>query len=131
MRCRLAPRESSPRWLLLATPVAAIAATLACGLLAGGAVGISQAAAIDAFFLAPVRDWYGLSELLVKAAPLALIASGFGSSSGLWSSLEFSIVYFSTGATGGFSIKTTPNKEIFRHMLDDFNRRRAREPQNF
>ncbi len=76
MRCRLAPRESSPRWLLLATPVAAIAATLACGLLAGGAVGISPAAAIDAFFLAPVRDWYGLSELLVKAAPLALIASG-------------------------------------------------------
>ena len=76
MQYRLVPRNTQPRTLVLAAPLLAIAATLVCGLLAASLAGIGASAVLEAFFVAPVSDHYGVGELLIKAAPLALIALG-------------------------------------------------------
>lgn len=76
MRLRLASRPAPSRAMLVASPLLAAALTLAAGLLLFLGLGHRPGAALHTFFVAPVSSWNGLAELLLKAAPLVLIAQG-------------------------------------------------------
>jgi simple sugar transport system permease protein len=67
--------EPSPvaRWL---SPLAAALATLAVGFVLFSLLGKDPVEAFNAFFVKPVDSLYGVGELLLKASPLMLIATG-------------------------------------------------------
>ncbi len=86
MRLELEPRPSpSPLWRVLA-PLSAVASTTLAGLVLFSVLGVAPGRALYAFFLTPLTSLWGVSELLVKAAPLALIALGLapGFRAGVW-----------------------------------------------
>lgn len=86
MRLELEPRpQPSGLWWILA-PVVSVALTAFCGLVLFLALGAEPGRALWAFFIAPLTSLWGVSELLVKAAPLALIALGLapGFRAGVW-----------------------------------------------
>ena len=58
------------------TPVLAIFLTLIGGAIIFYVLGFNPIEALKFFFITPISDLYGLSELLVKATPLCLIAIG-------------------------------------------------------
>ncbi len=60
-------------WL---APLAAIAATVACGFVLFALLGRDPLHALHAFFVAPLATRYGVGEWLLKASPLALIGTG-------------------------------------------------------
>lgn len=62
--------------MLLASPLLALLLTLITGALLFALLDRPPLASLHAFFIAPLRDWYGISELLIKAAPLILCAAG-------------------------------------------------------
>ena len=58
------------------TPILAIFLTLIGGAIIFYVLGFNPIEALKFFFVTPISDLYGLSELLVKATPLCLIAIG-------------------------------------------------------
>ncbi|MDB5730961.1 MAG: transporter permease [Variovorax sp.] len=66
---------TSPTMRYLA-PLIAVSLTIVGGLVIFGLLGKNPGEAFKVFFLNPVSDLYGLSELLLKATPLMLIAVG-------------------------------------------------------
>ncbi|MEO8537873.1 MAG: ABC transporter permease [Betaproteobacteria bacterium] len=60
-------------WL---APLLATAATLVVGFVLFKAFGRNPVAAFEAFFIQPVATRYGVAELLLKATPLMIIATG-------------------------------------------------------
>lgn len=60
----------------VAAPVAATVLTLLVGSLMFAGLGYDPVSTLHAFFIAPVNSINGLSELLLKASPLILIACG-------------------------------------------------------
>ena len=62
--------------MLVASPVIATSLTLAAGFLLFLGLGQRPGAALHTFFVTPVSTWNGVAELLLKAAPLILIAQG-------------------------------------------------------
>lgn len=68
------PRTST-RWLY-ATPILAVGLTVLSGALLFGLLGFNALEALEAYFITPISDLYGLGELTVKATPLAMIAVG-------------------------------------------------------
>ena len=73
---RLEPRAQTSKAMLYATPLLAVALTLASGFLMFLALGFDPVKALHAFFVAPVISLRGVGELVVKAAPLVLCAIG-------------------------------------------------------
>ncbi|GIK84661.1 MAG: ABC transporter permease [Burkholderiales bacterium] len=76
MRLRLEARPEPSRVAGWLAPLIAAAATLVVGFVLFSALGKDPVQAFRAFFLKPVADLYGVSELLLKASPLMLIATG-------------------------------------------------------
>ncbi len=76
MRLRLEPRGRPSAWFAYGAPVIALVATALTGLVLFSALGRDPLAALQIFFVRPLASAYGLSELAVKAAPLALCAVG-------------------------------------------------------
>lgn len=76
MRLKLESRPEPSRAMLVASPLLAVGCTVAMGVLLFLALGQRPAAALHTFFVAPVSSRNGLAELLLKAAPLVLIAQG-------------------------------------------------------
>jgi simple sugar transport system permease protein len=81
----LADPNAKARWLpmsiraslvAIASPLAALALTVAVGALLFRALGQPPGRGLAMFFVEPLRGGRGLSELAVKATPLALIALG-------------------------------------------------------
>ncbi len=72
----LVPRATPSRLMVLLSPLIALALTLITGALVFTSFGIAPGAVLQAFVVTPLADLYGLTELLVKATPLALIAVG-------------------------------------------------------
>lgn len=73
---QLEKRRQPARYMNIIGPVIALLATL---LIAGGifyAMGFSPLPTLSAFFLMPIKDQLGLTELLVKASPMILCALG-------------------------------------------------------
>ena len=83
---RLEPRPRSSPLVQALTPVLAVLATMAAGGVLFAALGKDPVEAIRLIFLAPFGDPYSRTEILIKAAPLILIALGlsFGFRAGVW-----------------------------------------------
>jgi general nucleoside transport system permease protein len=73
---RLVPRVVPSRAMLLVAPLLAVVLTLVVGLAIFAVLGQNPLHAFRAFFLDPVSNANGVSELLLKASPLCLIALG-------------------------------------------------------
>ena len=73
---KIQKRNSSSRLIFYLSPIVAIFLTLFFGSLIFLFLDLSPIESFKIFFIGPISNWYGLSELLVKASPLALIALG-------------------------------------------------------
>ena len=73
---KIEPRRETPRSLLYATPLLAVALTVISGFFIFLFMGYDPFLSLYYFFVAPLLSVYGLSELMVKAAPLILIGVG-------------------------------------------------------
>ena len=76
MRIRLEPRAEPSQLMRWASPVLAVSATLAVGVVLFSLLGKNPLQAFYVFFVKPVDSLYGVAELLLKASPLMLCAVG-------------------------------------------------------
>ena len=76
MRVFFEARPQPSRLAVWMAPVLATAATLVIGFIVFEAFGKNPLAAFHAFFIQPLATRYGIAELLLKATPLMLIATG-------------------------------------------------------
>jgi len=83
---RLEARPTPSRLMRAATPVLAVLGTMILGGILFAILGKNPIEALKVIFIDPLLDWYSFTELLVKAAPLILIAIGlsFGFRAGIW-----------------------------------------------
>jgi len=72
----LEPRQEPSRAMAYASPVLAVGLTLASGFLLFSLLGKDPVQAFYVFFVKPVQTFYGVGELLLKATPLILCATG-------------------------------------------------------
>ena len=73
---KLETRPEASQAMRYWSPAIAVALTLACGMLVFSALGKNPVEGFRIFFLNPMRDLNAITELLLKAAPLMLIAVG-------------------------------------------------------
>ncbi|OMH28452.1 ABC transporter permease [Motiliproteus sp. MSK22-1] len=73
---RMLPRPEASLIMVYLSPLLALLLTLMSGFIMFTMMGIDGLLALEAFFISPVGDLYGFSELLVKAIPLVLIGIG-------------------------------------------------------
>ncbi len=76
MPFKIEARREMSRRLLFASPLLALVLTVLTGFVLFAAMGHDPVAALYHFGIAPLLSLYGLSELMVKAAPLILIGVG-------------------------------------------------------
>ncbi|MFV8816312.1 ABC transporter permease [Haliea sp. E17] len=95
---RIERRAAPATHMQYLSPLVALLATLVTGALIFALLGQQPGAVMYAFFIAPVRDLYGISELLLKATPLLLCAVGL--------SLCFRARVWNIGAEGQFILGT-------------------------
>ena len=69
-------RSQSSNIMNIFVPIIAVILTLITGSIIFSLMGFSPFFALHTFFISPISTTYGISELLVKATPLALIATG-------------------------------------------------------
>ena len=69
-------RPQSSNLMNVLVPVIAVILTLLTGSIIFSIMGFNVFFALHIFFISPISSSYGISELLVKATPLALIAIG-------------------------------------------------------
>ncbi|MGE8319569.1 MAG: ABC transporter permease [Comamonas sp.] len=83
---RLEARPEASRHMRWLSPLLAVALTLLGGVALFAALGQNPLQGLRVFFLQPVNDLYGVSELLLKATPLMLIGVGLavGFRAGVW-----------------------------------------------
>ena len=73
---RLELRPSASQWMRYGSPVIAVALTIISGLVIFAALGKDPIRGFEVFFLNPLKSFYHVSELLLKATPLAICAIG-------------------------------------------------------
>ena len=73
---RLTPRTNPSPWLAVLSPIIAIIATLILGALIFTALGYDASASLYQFFISPLSRIDRISDLVVKACPLIIIALG-------------------------------------------------------
>lgn len=73
---KLETRPEASRAMSYLSPLIAVVLTMLGGLLLFSALGKDPLEGFQVFFLNPLRYWYGVAELLLKAVPLMLIAVG-------------------------------------------------------
>ena len=93
---RLEPRSGVSAAMMLLTPAIAVGLTLIAGVIMFAALGFDPGRALYTFFVKPVSTLYGVSELLVKATPLAVIGIGLA--------LGFRANVWNIGAEGQFTL---------------------------
>jgi general nucleoside transport system permease protein len=83
---KLVPRAAPSRAMQYASPLLAVALMIVFGFILCVAVGRDPLATLYTFAISPVSTPYGIGELLIKAAPLVLIATGLaiGFQSNIW-----------------------------------------------
>ena len=69
-------RPQSSNIMNIFVPIIAVILTLITGSIIFSLMGFNPIFALHTFFISPISTTYGISELLVKATPLALIATG-------------------------------------------------------
>lgn len=93
---RLESRGETSRRMLYATPLLAVALTLAGGVALFASLGFDPWHALFVYFVKPISTLYGLAELGVKATPLVLIGLGLA--------LGFRANVWNIGAEGQFTM---------------------------
>jgi simple sugar transport system permease protein len=93
---KLEPRGQHSPAMSYLSPVLAIVLTLLCGMVIFALLGKNPLVALYTYFVLPVTTTYGISELVVKATPLILIAAGL--------SLGFRANVWNIGAEGQLTI---------------------------
>ena len=73
---RLEPRAQPSNLWRYASPLLALAITVVLGVMLFVALGKDPVRGLQVFFWEPIKSVYALSELMVKATPLLLIALG-------------------------------------------------------
>ena len=73
---KLEARPQPSRWWSLGSPLLALLITVVIGVLLFAALGKDPVRGLQIFFWEPVKSPYALSELMVKATPLLIIALG-------------------------------------------------------
>ncbi|SLN76004.1 ABC transporter permease [Oceanibacterium hippocampi] len=93
---RLELRKEPSRAMRYATPVLAVLLTILAGGIMFALMGKDPVEALHVFFISPLSDLFSITELMVKASPLILIAVGlsFGFRAGVWN----------IGAEGQFTV---------------------------
>lgn len=83
---RFAARKEPSRAMLYATPLIAVGLTVLSGFVLFAILGKDPVRATALIFISPLTSLYSISELMVKATPLILIAIGlaFGFRAGVW-----------------------------------------------
>jgi simple sugar transport system permease protein len=76
VKVALVARPQPSRLAVWLAPLGATAATLVIGFIVFTAFGKNPLAAFNAFFVQPISTLYGVAELLLKATPLMVIATG-------------------------------------------------------
>ncbi|MDP2698940.1 ABC transporter permease [Thalassospira sp.] len=76
MLIRLEPRRQHSQAMVYLSPVLAIILTLMAGMVIFSIMGKDPLRALHTFFILPVNNIYGITELFVKATPLVIIAIG-------------------------------------------------------
>ncbi|HEX5656056.1 MAG TPA: ABC transporter permease [Polyangiales bacterium] len=76
VRVRLETRPTPSSTMAMITPLIALAATIVLGTLLFVVLGTDPGKALSMFFVEPLKNAAGWSELAVKATPLALVALG-------------------------------------------------------
>jgi simple sugar transport system permease protein len=89
-------RPQPSRTMTLASPVLALALTIVVGVILFTLLGKDPLRALQMFFVEPIKSPYALSEIAIKATPLALIALGL--------SVCFRSNVWNIGAEGQFVI---------------------------
>ena len=96
MRIKLVPRQTHSKVMTWLTPLIALALSLVVGTIMFYLLGFPPLQSLYAFFISPISDLYGVTELLVKATPLAIIAVGLA--------MGFRANVWNIGAEGQFTI---------------------------
>lgn len=93
---KIEPRKEPSVFMLYATPFIAVILTMLAGFVLFLTLGNDPVTATTLIFFSPLSSLYSISELIVKATPLILIAVGlaFGFRAGVWN----------IGAEGQFTI---------------------------
>ena len=73
---KLEARPQASKFMSIASPLLALAITVVIGMILFAALGKDPGRGLYVFFVEPVKSWYALSELAMKATPLLLIALG-------------------------------------------------------
>jgi len=89
---RLEPRAVPSRFMSWFSPVLAVLLTVVCGIILFTAVGKDPWTSLGVFFLEPIKDLRGWTEVGVKVAPLLLVSVGLA--------ICFRANYFNIGAEG-------------------------------
>lgn len=103
-------RVSDSTAMLYLSPLLAIALTLVAGGLLFAALGHAPLASLYTFFILPVSDIYGLSELMVKVTPLLLCATGL--------TLCFKAKIWNIGAEGQFVFAALVGGAVSLQLID-------------
>ncbi|MCP1536177.1 ABC transporter permease [Methylorubrum extorquens] len=103
MRLDLLPRARRSPWLDLLAPALAFLAAVLIGGIAVAALGVAPEQAFLTYFVAPLSEVWSLQEVALKAAPLALIATGlaFCYRANLWN-IGAEGQYVAGGLAGGW-----------------------------
>jgi simple sugar transport system permease protein len=101
---RLEPRREPSQAALYLTPLLALALTLMAGLILFTVIGKDAPKALATIFITPLTTMRGLTEILLKATPLILIATGLalGFRAGVWNigaEGQFTLGAITSGAT--------------------------------
>jgi ABC-type uncharacterized transport system permease subunit len=121
MPVRLEPRTRAAPLAVYGTPVLAVALSVAAGMVLFALLGHDPVAAVHAFFIAPVSDGYGVSELAVKATPIVLCAVGLalGFRANVWNiGAEGQLVMGAVAASGiALALGSTGNALVLPAMM--------------
>ena len=107
---RLEPRAEASKLMGYLSPLIAVLLMLIGGLALFAALGKDPVEGFRVYFFNPLRDLYGLSELLLKATPLMLIAMGLA--------VGFRANVWNIGAEGQFIMGGVAASAIALYFID-------------
>jgi ABC-type uncharacterized transport system permease subunit len=76
MRIELVRRPERSRMMAILSPILAVALTMIAGFVVFSAVGVDPLRGLYLYFVEPLTQWWSIQALIVKAAPIILIAVG-------------------------------------------------------
>ncbi len=107
---KIEKRPEPSRSMIYATPVLALLLTILTGIALFTFLGVDPLEALKNFFIVPINNPYGFTELLVKATPLVLCAIGL--------SVGFRANVWNIGAEGQLTMGAIVGGGVFIYLHD-------------